>query len=127
MTKRRALLGLLIGLALAVAGCNGSERSERATAFRPPDTLGEDPELRLGRRIYARYCAACHGVSGGGEIGPPFTDGRLLRDFPDAGAQEEFVRKGRSVMPGFGTQLDDHEIRAVVRYEREVLSVRRAR
>ena len=61
-------------------------------------------------------------MSGGGGLGPSFNDGKLLKDFSNIDAQVEFVKHGRGVMPPFAKSFSDAQIRAVVRYEREVLS-----
>lgn len=123
MTARLGSTAVLVALALLVAACSGAGTSKTATdAPRPKGTLAGDPELLKGRRIYVDRCSACHGKAGEGVVGPSFDDGKLLRDFDSVAAQVEFVRTGRGVMPQFGGVLDEDELRAVVRYEREVLS-----
>lgn len=67
----------------------------------------------------------CHGVEGGGRIGPSFKGGLLLRLFATADAQQAFVSVGRMEMPGFRGQLTTAQIAAVVRYEREVLTLQK--
>lgn len=120
---RGALLGgVTVALALLAAACGSGGRSTAAGAPRPPGTLAADAELLRGRRIFVDRCSGCHGIDGGGNVGPSFTDGKLLRDFASVDEQVAFVKTGRGVMPGFGSLLGDDEIRAVVRYEREVLS-----
>jgi mono/diheme cytochrome c family protein len=105
---------VLAGIALLeIASCGGGSGSTPA-APRPAGRLARDAELLRGREIYVEFCSGCHGISGGGNVGPSFTDGKLRRDFPDAEAQEALVRTGRGVMPGFGSTLDDDQIRAVV-------------
>ena len=89
----------------------------------PRGALAKDPQILAGRKVFASYCATCHGVSGGGGVGPSFNDGKLLRDFPTARAQQDFVKAGKGVMPSFAS-LGTARVEAVVRYEREVLSTR---
>jgi mono/diheme cytochrome c family protein len=109
---------------VALGGCSGGGGSETAPTSPPPrGTLAHDIELQRGRKLFAAHCAECHGFSGQGGVGPTFNDGRLLRAFADNDAQVAFVKQGKGVMPGFAGQLSDPEIRAIVRYEREVLSV----
>lgn len=93
-----------------------------------------DPELALGRDVYAANCAACHGAGGGGGTGRPLNE--VLTVFPDPAAHVAWVVEGSPAagepygegrvsqsdgygpMPGFGNSLSEEEIAAVVRYER---------
>jgi mono/diheme cytochrome c family protein len=75
-----------------------------------------------GRKVFGSDCATCHGISGGGGVGPSFADGKLLRDFADTNAQVAFVKQGKDAMPAFAGVLTNAQIHAVARYEREVLS-----
>lgn len=97
------------------------------------DTSKKGPD---GEAIFAQQCSACHGASGQGGIGLPLSKANnttLLKDFPDAAAQVEFVSKGnaafpdgwganknppRNSMPPFGKTLSPEELEAVVTYER---------
>lgn len=103
--------------ALSLPGCAGS----------PPDVPvgvggSQDQELVLGRDVFARRCASCHGVSGGGGAGPKLSDGAVVMAYPDADDQRHVIVNGRKAMPSFANRLSDEEIDAVVRYTREVLS-----
>ena len=128
MIRIRAVVGVAT-LALLLVGCGGGGGGggSSSAAPHPQGTLAGDAELLMGRRIYIDRCSACHGSAGQGSVGPSFTDGKLLDDFATVDDQVAFVTNGRGVMPAFGAMLDDDEIRAVVRYEREVLSKAGAR
>jgi mono/diheme cytochrome c family protein len=118
------VLAVTASFALVVVACGGGSSSPDAGAAQSPmprGALAEDAQVLEGRKVFAANCATCHGVSGGGGVGPSFNDGKLLRDFADAGAQEAFVKMGKGVMPSFSS-LGSKRIAAVVRYEREVLS-----
>jgi mono/diheme cytochrome c family protein len=117
-------LVVLTTLLLGACGGGGSGSETVATSPKPRGALANDPEIQQGRRLFERYCAECHGFSGGGGTGPTFNDGRLLRDFSNVDAQVEFVKKGKGIMPSFRTRMSSVQIQAVVRYEREVLSRR---
>lgn len=70
-------------------------------------------ETSLGEHLFAQNCASCHGLAGGGGIGP------RLAGNPSAG-DPEVVRRtvinGRGMMPGFGDRFDEGELEALTRY-----------
>ncbi len=88
--------------------------------------------LALGEELFVANCAACHGATGGGGVAPALADPQLLETFPDFDEQLTFVAEGSvagepygaagdvgtGAMPGFGGQLSEEELRAVVIYER---------
>ena len=61
-----------------------------------------------GKRLYAAYnCAPCHGVNGGGAIGPPLIDDKWIYG---AGADQIYatISQGRpNGMPSFGGHVTD--------------------
>ena len=81
-----------------------------------------DPELALGREVYSRRCANCHGAGGGGGTGPKLAEGAVVEAYPDAAEQRRIIAEGRNAMPSFAGSLSSAELDAVVRYTREVLS-----
>jgi mono/diheme cytochrome c family protein len=113
-----------------------------------PSAASADPVLSEGEDIYSTQCASCHGVSGGGGVGRPLSEGDVLLTFPDPEDQIAWVAGGTASvgvgnpygdpdrpggqhvagetaggeMPAFGETLSEEEIVAVVRYEREILS-----
>ncbi|MWJ28968.1 cytochrome C oxidase Cbb3 [Halomonas sp. ZH2S] len=68
------------------------------------------------RTLYQTQCAACHGETRLGGIGPALLPGNLSRLKPDAATQ--VIRDGRlaSQMPGFGETLDSDEIASLVEW-----------
>lgn len=108
-------------VSVLLIGCGGGSPSGGGSPF-PTGALAHDAEVLQGRNLFAANCASCHGVSGGGGSGPRFNDGRLLRHFSSIDAQVAFVERGRGAMPAFATTFTESQLRAVVRYEREVLS-----
>lgn len=106
-----------------------------------PEQAITDPVLAQGEEIYSS-CAGCHGSGGEGGTGPALNGGEVLLTFPDPQQHIAWVTEGspgggtpygspdrpggqqisQGGMPGFGEQLSEEEIIAVVRYEREVLS-----
>jgi mono/diheme cytochrome c family protein len=104
--------------------------------------------LAVGAEVYGS-CSSCHGSSGQGGIGYPFTNGEVLKTFPKLEDQVAFVYTGnapflggsygdpnreggarvagtRGNMPQWGEQaggeLSDTELIAVVCHERYTLS-----
>jgi mono/diheme cytochrome c family protein len=102
--------------------------------------------LGEGAEVY-NNCASCHGAAGGGGVGYQFSEGEVLKTFPNIEDQIRYVYYGteqynisgvdvygnpereggahqtgvRGVMPGFGGQLTDEEIVAVICHERYTL------
>ena len=110
------LLSLLIVVTAFVAGCS----SGAAEVPLGPD--GEpDPELTVGRDVWSQRCASCHGKDGGGNSGPKLSDGRVVEVFPDPTDEGQLIADGKGGMPAFSGVLSESELKAVVRYTREVL------
>ena len=94
------------------------------------------PGAPLGQRVYYRYCAACHGRDGRGSwravlflLRPgDLTDGTRMLGHSDQYlfdlVKHGGAPLGKPGMPGFGFNLTDEQIRAVVAYVRS-LSQRR--
>jgi mono/diheme cytochrome c family protein len=95
------------------------------------------PDLELGRNIYAQHCGACHGMklegapdwrkplANGRMPAPPHDDSGHTWHHPDEvlfgitkhGLVPPYAPPGyQSDMPGFGGVLSDAEIRAVLAY-----------
>ena len=70
-----------------------------------------------GKRLYAAYnCAPCHGVNGGGAIGPPLMDDKWIYG---ARADQIYatISQGRpNGMPSFGGHLPSQQIWQLVAY-----------
>jgi cytochrome c oxidase cbb3-type subunit 3 len=73
--------------------------------------------LGEGKRLYAAYnCAPCHGVNGGGAIGPPLIDDKWIYG---AAADQIYatISQGRpNGMPSFGGHLPTQQIWQLVAY-----------
>ncbi len=72
--------------------------------------------IRQGRRIYRGNCAACHGLTGQGRIGPPHNHTGSTWENAD-GELMSIVLEGRNRrMPAFQEQLTEAEIDSVLTY-----------
>lgn len=109
VTGSCVLLAPLIAAILLVAGCGGGGDTPE----------GPVSQQDLGRTVYADNCAACHGRSGDGGMGPKLADGAVVERYPDVADHRAVVVNGRGAMPAWGDRLSDEEIDAVVRYERD--------
>ena len=106
--------------------------------FQPRAVEGPTDPLVLGAELYrSQGCSGCHGGAGEGGVGPKLSEGESLLSFPEEQDQVDWVKGGSQPkigqvynargrvaaggMPGFGGQLSDEEIEAVVLYEREKL------
>jgi mono/diheme cytochrome c family protein len=125
MGRGRFLGGAFVGVLMMVglAGCGGGGSSRGGTSPLPTGANAHNSALLAGRTIFTAQCASCHGLGGQGNLGPAFTGGRLLRDFPNPQDQVTFVSQGRGVMPAFSGILSHAQIESVVAYERSVLDV----
>jgi mono/diheme cytochrome c family protein len=74
----------------------------------------EEPE---GDELYAEFCAACHGPSGEGGIGPALVDNEFVASQNEA-ELAELISSGRAdtAMPGFEGRLSDLEVAAIVAF-----------
>jgi mono/diheme cytochrome c family protein len=87
----------------------------------------DDPVvLEIGRIMYDRHCAVCHGVTGLGD-GPVVGPGRFplapsIVEGPALGQSDGYmyaiIRAGRGLMPSYGGRIAHHERWAIVNYMR---------
>ncbi len=98
-------LGGLTGTFIKGGGFNIERASSR-----------QEELIRHGRRIYRGNCAACHGLTGQGRIGPPHNHTGNTWEHAD-GELMSIVLEGRNRrMPAFQEQLTEAEIEAVLTY-----------
>lgn len=78
-----------------------------------------------GEALYAKKCAACHGLTGQGQPAPrpevqppipPLAGSGYLQDDPDRTAT--LVLKGKAGMPAFHLFLSDEQISKILTYAR---------
>ena len=106
-----ALGALVAGLLALAAACSSGV------------PVPSDPVLAQGQTIYNSKCQQCHGDKGQGGTGMKLGGGRAKTEFPNIDDQIKVIADGRAgtSMPAWKTQLSPDEMKAVARYEREVL------
>lgn len=78
--------------------------------------------MALGKGIYDKACAVCHGASGQGGVGPAFAGSDLATNPDRIGEHIAILLNGQAAMPSFIATLKPKEIAAVVTYERNAWS-----
>ena len=71
------------------------------------------------QQTFEASCATCHGAAGQGGSGPTLAGNPRAQD---PGNVEDVIRFGRGMMPGFGVQLGDAQISALVDYVTTVIA-----
>jgi mono/diheme cytochrome c family protein len=111
---------VLVG-ALAFGAACGSKTPPNV-APEPEGKQADDVQLVDGRRVFVANCQRCHGPRGQGMMGSRLA-GVITKRFPDIDAEIAVVTNGAAngAMPAWNGTLTPAEIRAVVRYTREIL------
>ncbi|HEX3456590.1 MAG TPA: c-type cytochrome [Candidatus Baltobacteraceae bacterium] len=78
---------------------------------------GAPVSAQVGASVYAKNCAACHGASGAGGIGPALA-GNPRVNISNPTSMLTTIVQGRSVMPSWRGQLAAADIAAVATYVR---------
>ena len=78
----------------------------------------EEDAIAAGKKIYKRYCRACHLPDGTGRIGPNLVDGKWKyeRTGNDVGKFEIIYAGGAGAMQAFGRRMDQDDILKVMAY-----------
>ena len=125
MRFRAVAVTVLLVLTLVLAACGddggGEDADDKPSGDRAADiaaSVESGEGLPDGAELYAQSCATCHGTDGQGAIGPQLTGVADKMTLPD---HVNVVLNGRAGMPGWGSTLEDDEIAAIIKYEREGL------
>ena len=125
---RRLFVFAAAALALAFAGCPAAEESE------PPIAPRRAPDPHAGARLYATYCASCHGARGAGDgpaaaaLAPPparHDDGAVMNALSNQHLFRVIEGGGPAVgksprMAPWGGTLSDQEIWDVIAFVRSL-------
>lgn len=79
---------------------------------------GDAEVITEGKKIYLKYCQACHLKSGKGRIGPNLVDDtwKYPRTDTDKGKFEIIYAGGAGAMQAFGRRMDQDDILKVMAY-----------
>ncbi len=90
----------------------------------PLEQVAQDEQaLKMGGRLYATYCAICHGSDAKGAVGFPNLTDENWRWGGDAETIKTTILNGRiGVMPAWGQVLGDDGVRNVAGYVRHELA-----
>jgi mono/diheme cytochrome c family protein len=114
---RRAIGPVVLAATLLFGACAESPEVPAGPDGNP------DPVLSVGRDVYGRSCASCHGSGGEGGRGKRLNNGQGLERYPDIADMIEVIAEGKgSGMPAFGAALSEDQQTAVARYILEVLN-----
>jgi cytochrome c(L) len=111
-------LALVLGAGLPSAALSQDQGAKKLNKYN-----GNAEAIKEGRALYLKYgCSGCHGVGGGGGMGPPVTD-----DVWKFGSSDEVLFKlikgqvPNQTMPAvFGTQMTDDEVWKVIAFIRSI-------
>ena len=123
----------VIGTSVKKVPATASQPQVKETHI-PNPLAGDQAAISRGKALYQQHCAACHGDSGKGSIGPSVADTMFLYiagDVPDDdyfevinnGTQPGMVEDGRTAkggMPPYSSTLDKNKIWSVVAYIRSL-------
>lgn len=74
-----------------------------------------------GKRLFSAYnCAGCHGVGGGGAIGPPLSDAEWIYGSSPEQIYSTIVQGRGNGMPAFGGKVPDYQARELAAYVRSL-------
>jgi cytochrome c oxidase cbb3-type subunit III len=130
-------------IAGAIAGCGpepagrATDRQGRAQAALPVGELQAGPRVEQplmrnpleqesnavteGNRLFTWFnCAGCHGVKGGGGIGPPLRDPQWIYGSDPASIFQTIAQGRPNGMPAFGGRISDQQIWRLERYIRSL-------
>jgi cytochrome c oxidase subunit 2 len=116
----RAPIATVVLLGALVFGAACGSKSQPNVAPQPKGKQAQDSELVEGRMVFVANCQRCHGPRGQGLIGPKLA-GVVTNSFPNIQNEINVVTNGAGAMPAWHDKLSAADIKAVVRYTREVL------
>ena len=77
-----------------------------------------DEQMDSGKKVYAQYCVACHGVNGEGGVGKAIASSPIATGDISKHLDVSINGVPGTAMQAFGAQLNDVDMAAVVTYQR---------
>lgn len=115
-TKAQNALALVaLGIASLALGCRPSLGPSK-----PVSQL--TPQEQQGRALYEQMCGSCHYANHTGDLHGPSLFAMYRKKFLPSGAPASDQRvipvilHGRNMMPGYGNQLDEQQLQALLAY-----------
>ena len=109
---------LFLACFVLIAACNSEESADALP--RKVKTKTEKPERKYdGKKVYQKYCVACHGAFGNSEINgaKDLTVSHMSKE-----ERIEIVKNGKGLMTPFKGSLKPGQIEAVVDYTFELMN-----
>ncbi len=124
---RAALFACACSCAVLAAACarqvrkfDESGRMPVVAAPRPPADMSEPRNayaLAEGQRLYTWFnCNGCHGLSGGGGMGPPLRDPQWIYGGSPRNVYDSIVSGRPNGMPSFGGRIPRFQARQLTAY-----------
>jgi mono/diheme cytochrome c family protein len=104
-----------VGMTLLALGCGPSLGPSK-----PVSQLTSQEQQ--GRALYEQMCASCHYANRTGDLHGPSLFAMYRKKFLPSGAPANDQRvtpvilRGRNMMPGYGNQLDEQQLQALLAY-----------
>jgi mono/diheme cytochrome c family protein len=112
--KRNKVLAVL-SLLMIIAAYGLAEVNKKHRMAAKPSS--EETSVVSGHDIFTANCVSCHGEDGkAGLSGAKDLSVSAL----DLNAQEEIIRNGKTVMPGYSGMLSEEQIKAVAEYSQSL-------
>lgn len=88
------------------------------------EQIAQDPQaIKMGSRLFANYCAICHGSDAKGSVGFPNLADQEWRWGGDPAAIKTSILQGRNgVMPAWGAIIGEEGVKNVAAYVRKDLA-----
>jgi mono/diheme cytochrome c family protein len=109
-----------IGLSL-ISGQDVHAQQNGATPQKLNPYTGKAEAITEGQALYKKFnCYACHGMAGGGGMGPNLTDETWQAgDGSDASLQTQ-IKEGKGAMPPFKSLLNDDQVWKLITFVRSM-------
>jgi mono/diheme cytochrome c family protein len=112
---RTVVIAAGLGTLCLLAGCGPS--------LAPSKAVGDlTPEEAQGRAVYQQDCASCHYANQTGDLHGPSLFAMYRKKYLPSGAPANddrvtpVILRGRNMMPGYGNQLSDEQLRDLLAY-----------